>query len=126
MAGWKNDNFSLESLDKRVSASLQNLSVRLNGAQMDLQLADSAKLNELFILMAGSGPVGAASKDLDPGILAEVAQRAGMGKEEMVGEMQGLGLHLDQIEKGINKVFEKLEQVKTPDVVLSPDYLQIS
>eukprot|EP00601_Ochromonadales_sp_CCMP2298_P003049 CAMPEP_0173188628 /NCGR_PEP_ID=MMETSP1141-20130122/11352_1 /TAXON_ID=483371 /ORGANISM="non described non described, Strain CCMP2298" /LENGTH=409 /DNA_ID=CAMNT_0014112561 /DNA_START=40 /DNA_END=1265 /DNA_ORIENTATION=- len=111
MVGWKNDDFSIQSLDNRVSAALQNLSVRLDGAQMDLQMADSKILNEMFLLMTKAGPPGASSNQLDPAILAEVAQKAGMDKSQMTGEMQELGLHLDAIEKGVNTALAKLEHI---------------
>ena len=111
MASAIKDERSLKILDAKVSSSLQTLSIRINGAQMDLAAADSKKLDELFLLMSQGCPKGPTNpSDMNPEILAEIARKAGMEtKEEISTEMQGMGLKLDEINKAINIVMVKVD-----------------
>ena len=113
MASATKDNRTLSVLDTKVSTCLQTLSIRINGAQMDLAVADSKKLDEMFVMMSqamGKGSSGSDPAQFDPQMLAEIARKAGAeSKEEMMAEMQGLGMKLDKIDKAVSAVLDKVE-----------------
>jgi len=113
MASATKDNRTLTILDTKVSSSLQTLSIRINGAQMDLAVADSKKLDEMFVMM--SRAMGGANNDpnkMDPNMLAEIARKAGAeSKEEISSEMASMGLKLDQIDKAVNAVLAKVDVI---------------
>lgn len=114
MMGAVKDNRNLTILDAKVSSALQTLSIRVNGAQMDLAVADSKKLDEMFVMMnkAMGGNPNATPSKMDPAMLAEIARKAGMEtKEEIMSEMKGIGMKLEKIEKAVNAVMAKVDVI---------------
>lgn len=114
MISWNNDGRKLSRLDKEVTDTLQNLSIRLDGKQIDLQAADSEKLDEIFEMMkkltGGVSPKDPSS--LDPEMLAEIAKKAGCESSvELKGELEDFGLKLDAIQKVLDIVGQKLQKI---------------
>lgn len=107
---WKKEGRSLVSLDKKVSNTLQNLAVRVNGHQIDLQLKQSEKMNEMFDLLNKVSDNSKEPNQLNPEELTEILQKAGVKtKEEIMSELQSVGFKLEDIEASINKMSSKLD-----------------
>ena len=113
MLTWRDNNRTLSVLDNRVSASLQNLSIRINGSQMDLQVTDSKKLDELFVLLKSNGADKCSNmSQVDPTALVEIAKTAGLqSKEEITSELMRCGISLDKISNAIDRVERKLDVI---------------
>lgn len=113
MITWKRDDRSLMNLDKKVTNAIQTLSVRVNGYQIDRQVADSDKLDKVFSLLNGvSAAALSQPAEIDPKILAEVARKAGCTTaNEISGELEGLGFKLDQIKDAVEEVMFKIATI---------------
>jgi hypothetical protein len=110
MFTWKKDDRRLSMLDKKVSDTLQNLSMRVDGKQIDLQVANAEKLDEVFnMLKKVSGDAVEPSK-VDPEQLAEVLRKAGAESKELIAEeLQGVGFKLDQIDAALKNIMTKFD-----------------
>ena len=113
MLTWRDNNRTLSVLDNRVSAALQNLSIRINGSQMDLQVTDSKKLDELFVLLKSNGADKCSNmSQVDPTALVEIAKTAGLqSKEEITSELMRCGISLDKISNAIDRVERKVDVI---------------
>lgn len=106
------DGRSLSLLDKRVTDTLQNLSMRVNGSQLDVQMQNTEKLDELMNMMKSAAGNKGDLSDVSPDKLAEIVKKAGMeSKEEIQEELQGLGLRMDQIQNTLASVDKLLHQI---------------
>jgi hypothetical protein len=113
MITWKNDDRSLMNLDKKVTNAIQNLSLRINGYQIDQQFEDSDKLDKIFKLMEKI-PVEGLSQPttIDPKILAEVARQAGCATAtEISSELQEVGFELEKIQSAVAEIAGKLDKI---------------
>ena len=128
MLTWRDNNRTLSVLDNRVSAALQNLSIRINGSQMDLQVTDSKKLDELFVLLKSNGADKCSNmSQVDPTALVEIAKTAGLqSKEEITSELMRCGISLDKISNAIDRVERKLDVIsdKMDDSLLKSEELK--
>jgi len=128
MLTWRDNNRTLSVLDTRVSAALQNLSIRINGSQMDLQVTDSKKLDELFVLLKSNGADKCSNmSQVDPTALVEIAKTAGLqSKEEITSELMRCGISLDKISNAIDRVERKLDVIsdKMDDSLLKSEELK--
>jgi hypothetical protein len=128
MLTWRDNNRTLSVLDTRVSAALQNLSIRINGSQMDLQVTDSKKLDELFVLLKSNGADKCSNmSQVDPTALVEIAKTAGLqSKEEITSELMRCGISLDKISDAIDRVERKLDVIsdKMDDSLLKSEELK--
>ena len=123
MLKWRENSRTLAVLDNKVSAALQNLSVRISGSQIDLQVADSNKLDELFIMLNKATSAGGISNQcsatsniakINPADLVEIARKAGMhSKEEISDELSSLGISLESINLAINQVMHKMDEISS-------------
>jgi hypothetical protein len=114
MLSWKNDGRSLTLLDKKVTDSIQNLSIRLDGTQIDLHLSNADKLDQLFNILTNESKNNRkkGNKRLDAGVLADVATQAGCtSASEVSSELESVGVKLDEINKTVNKLFGKVEVI---------------
>jgi len=105
------DKRTLSILDKEITDNIQILSVRISGVQMDLQHADSAKMDNLFLLIQNQGLNGNSSPStLDPEVIAKIAKQAGCDtKEALSFELENIGLKLDEINNIVNNVWNLLQ-----------------
>lgn len=113
MISWKNDDRAISNLEKKVSNALQNLSIRVNGHQIDRQVEDSEKLDKMMNLL-DKIPFEKlnAPTTIDPEILASVAREAGCRTAEHISyELQGLGFELKQIEKAVEQVTKQIDNI---------------
>jgi hypothetical protein len=129
MLTWRDNNRTLSVLDTRVSAALQNLSIRINGSQMDLQVTDSKKLDELFVLLKSNGADKCSNmSQVDPTALVEIAKTAGLqSKDEITSELMRCGISLDKISNAIDRVERKLDVIsnKMDESLLKSEELKI-
>lgn len=111
MFQWKKDQRKLSALDKKVTDSLQNLSMRVDGKQIDIQLATAQKLDELFDLFSNNvNSTTEVEKQLSPDALIEILTKAGCkGQEEITFELSSVGFKLDEIAKITQKISTKLD-----------------
>eukprot|EP01033_Poteriospumella_lacustris_P003774 gene3774-2675_t len=106
------DGRSLSLLDKRVTDTLQNLSMRVNGSQLDVQMQNTEKLDELMNMMKNAAGGKSDLADVSPDKLAEIVKAAGIeSKEAIQGELQDLGLRVDQIQNTLASVDKLLRQI---------------
>jgi hypothetical protein len=105
------DTRSMSLLDKKVTDAVQNMSVRINGKQMDLQMADSSKLDAIMALVAsnlGNAPITNPAS-ISPELIAKIAQQAGCTtKEALSEELQGVGMTLKDISSHVDQVMSTL------------------
>ena len=118
------DRHALSNLDKGVTDSLQTLSVRISGFQMQLQVADTNKLDEIFIFMQESFGTKLdqqqAKSPIDPDVLAEIALKAGCEtKEALKNELEPFGVAIEQISQNvlnmminISKIDKKIDSIQ--------------
>jgi len=108
------DTHYLNTLDKKLTDSIQNLSVRISGVQMDLQVQDSAKLNQILDLIQNKVGDNRDPKSLSPDVIAEIAKQAGCAsKEALSSELENFGFKLDEINNTVNKALNLMEKVDT-------------
>lgn len=110
MFRWKREGRSLVMLDKKVTDTLQNLSLRVDGQQIDLQVANAEKLDEVFELLKNVSAGKSEPSQIDPEQLAEVVRKAGAESVDQISsELQGVGFKLEQIEKTLQGLASKLD-----------------
>ncbi|RYG62954.1 hypothetical protein EON64_16885, partial [archaeon] len=110
MFKWKKDNRSLMMLDKRVSDTLQNLSMRVDGKQIELQLSNAEKLDEVFLMLSKATGNATSPESVDPAALAEVVKKAGAENAEAISsELQGVGFKLEEIDKALATLLTKFD-----------------
>lgn len=112
MFGWKKEGRTLSRLDKRITDTMQNLSMRVDGKMMELQIANSNKLDGLQIML--NGAIGDANDitAVPPEKVADILQKAGCkSSSEVSAEMQSVGFKVEDIAKGINFIANKLEKM---------------
>lgn len=111
MISWKKDDRSLSVLDKKVTNAIQNLSVRINGHQLDQQLEDSEKLDKMFRMLDNFSPaVLAQPQQIDPKVFAEIARQAGCQTADQISsELEGVGYKLDEIKDAVAEVMTKID-----------------
>ena len=128
MLTWRDNNRTLIVLDAKVSAALQNLSIRINGSQMDLQAADSKKLDELFVLLKNNGADKCSNMaQMDPLALVQVAKTAGLeSKDDITRELMRCGIAMDKITNAIDRVERKVDVIndKLDDSLLKSEELK--
>lgn len=108
----KAENRSLSLLDKKVTDSLQNLSMRVSGSQMDIQLANKEKLDELFNLLNTAAGNATVPNQMDPEKVAEIVKKAGcQSKEEITSELSSVGFKLEEINKAVNAILSKIDKM---------------
>eukprot|EP01031_Cornospumella_fuschlensis_P048266 gene48266-59113_t len=97
-------------LDKRVSDTLQNLSMRVDGKQIDLQVSNAEKLDEVFLMLSKVTGNAASPESVDPAALAEVVKKAGAENVEAISsELQGVGFKLEEIDKALATLLAKFD-----------------
>lgn len=110
MFRWKRDGRSLNMLDKKVSDTMQNLSMRVDGQQIDLQVANAEKLDEVFNMLKNASQGISEPSKVDPDQLAEIVRKAGAQSVEQVSaELQGVGFKLDEIAKTLSSLTDKFD-----------------
>ena len=100
-------------MDKKVTNAIQNLSIRINGYQIDQQFEDSVKLDKIFKLMEKIPAEGLSQPTtIDPKILAEVARQAGCATAtEITSELQEVGFELEKIQSAVAEIAGKLDKI---------------
>lgn len=108
------DGRTLSLLDKKVTDTMQNLALRVNGSQMDVQSKNTEKLDELMNLMKASTAGKSDLSQLSSDELAAIIQKAGIeDKKLMHDELQGLGLKMEDIDRtlqSVDKLLQKLDK----------------
>ena len=112
------DKNALSNLDKVVTDSLQNLSLRISGFQMQMQAADSNKLDEVFMLVQQSLGNNRDNQNsvakIDPNVLAEIAMKAGCETTEALkNELEPFGVKLEEISQNILKLMSSMSKIDT-------------
>lgn len=109
---WKKEGRSLVSMDKKLTNTLQNLSMRVNGHQIDIQVKQSEKMNEIFDLLNKVAGNVSEPNQVDPAELAKVLEKAGAkSKDEIMGELSNVGFKLDEIEKSLSRLSNKMDTI---------------
>ena len=102
----------LSLYDKRIVGAIQNLSLRIDNRQLQLQMLSAEKMDSMFTLLAQK--VGG---ETDPAkasavALAEVVQAAGCSTPaDITSELQGVGVALEQIKGAVDRVLQKMESM---------------
>jgi hypothetical protein len=111
MFGYKKEGRLLSRLDKRITDSMQALSMRVDGKMMEIQLANNQKLDGLQLLLNGSSAATDVN-NIPPEQVADLLQKAGCkSSSEVSSEMQSVGFKLDDIAKGVSSIANKLEKM---------------
>eukprot|EP01041_Mallomonas_annulata_P007895 gene7895-16162_t len=110
--GSTKDQHELSILDKRVTDSIQNLSLRLDGKQLDAQAANTEKLDEILMMIHGKMGGSNDTSTVTPDMIADIAKQAGCASAEAISdELQCFGLKLEEISADLLRSIGIMERV---------------